>query len=297
VAQIERQCRRRLSSFLAGAVTGLALASGSAHADTEATGAVAKDFSEWFVRSDQAKETQPHWMTPVITVTPRLEQEYRYDQLWQDRPNDVSRTNYGLNKGLELIPTPRTEVIISVPGYIKDTSPAKDQSGWADETLLLKYRFLSANEEHGNYIFTGFVGVTLPTGSGAYTADQTIWTPTISGGKGWGTRTSGFDIQSTLGVSYAVGGQAALGQPLVWNTAFQGHVLSRLWPELEVNYMRWMQGDKAGESQTAIAGGCVLGRYELGHRVKFAAGVAYQKAVTSVRTFDDSWILTLRFAF
>src|SRR5438309_842053 len=27
-----------------------------------------------------AKESQPHWMTPVVTVTPRLEQEFRYDQ-------------------------------------------------------------------------------------------------------------------------------------------------------------------------------------------------------------------------
>src|SRR5438477_5012549 len=29
-----------------------------------------------------AKESQPHWMTPVVTVTPRLEQEFRYDQFF-----------------------------------------------------------------------------------------------------------------------------------------------------------------------------------------------------------------------
>ena len=31
----------------------------------------------WFATSDAAKEAQPHWMTPVVTVTPRLEQEIR----------------------------------------------------------------------------------------------------------------------------------------------------------------------------------------------------------------------------
>ena len=101
--------------------------------------AVSKYFSEWFERSDRAKETQPHWMTPVVTVTPRLEQEYRYDQLWQIRPKGVSRENFGLNKGLELIPTEHTEVIISVPGYIKETGPkGVTEEGWADESFLLK---------------------------------------------------------------------------------------------------------------------------------------------------------------
>ncbi len=31
----------------------------------------------WFATSEAAKEAQPHWMTPVVTVTPRLEQEIR----------------------------------------------------------------------------------------------------------------------------------------------------------------------------------------------------------------------------
>src|SRR5579859_249829 len=34
-------------------------------------------FDNWFVRSDAAKASQPHWMTPLVTVTPRLEQEVR----------------------------------------------------------------------------------------------------------------------------------------------------------------------------------------------------------------------------
>src|ERR1700758_24303 len=72
---------------------------------------------DWFAISDAAKESQPHWMTPVVTVTPRLEQEFRYDPRWQDRPRGAQLDTYGGGKALELIPTPDTEVIIGVPAY------------------------------------------------------------------------------------------------------------------------------------------------------------------------------------
>jgi len=219
--------------------------------------AIAEYFRDWFKRSDAAKESQPHWMTPVVTVTPRLEQEFRYDQLWQYKPNNASVQDWGLNKGLELIPTEQTELIISVPGYVKETnSKGQTTQGWADETLLVKLRMLSENEEHGNYIVTGFLGVSIPTGDPAlkspYANDQTIWTPTIAGGKGWGDREQGFDIQSTLSVSWGDVNQTALGEPIVWNTTFQGHVFDKLWPAVEVNYTHWEQGTNAGKSQTVI---------------------------------------------
>jgi hypothetical protein len=34
-------------------------------------------FSNWFARVEQAQASQSHWMTPLTTVTPRLEQELR----------------------------------------------------------------------------------------------------------------------------------------------------------------------------------------------------------------------------
>src|SRR5690242_17411162 len=134
----------------------------------------------WFATSDAAKESQPHWMTPVVTVTPRLEQEFRYDQSWQDRPRDVTLDNWGGGKGLELIPTLNSELIIGVPAYQVRDTPTAHVSGWADETLLLKYRIAAANEEHGNYIVTGFLGVSVPTGAAAFTNHKTIITPTLA---------------------------------------------------------------------------------------------------------------------
>lgn len=43
-------------------------------------------FSDWFTRVDQAQADQPHWVTPIVTVTPRLEEELRYDQFWERNP-------------------------------------------------------------------------------------------------------------------------------------------------------------------------------------------------------------------
>lgn len=250
----------------------------------------------WFQISDAAKESQPHWMTPVVTVTPRLEQEFRYDQSWQSRPNDVTLDNYGGGKGLEVIPTLNTEVIIGVPAYEVRDTPKGRTTGWADETFLLKYRFAAENEEHGNYIVTGFLGVSVPTGSEAFTNHKTIVTPTLAGGYGWGTREQGFNIQSTLGIAIPTGNTSTLGQPVTWNTAFQGHV-GKLWPELEVNYTYFKEGPNDGKSQTALTAGVVLGRFELNHRLRFIIGGGYQWVVSSFKTFNDTWIVTARLAF
>jgi hypothetical protein len=78
-----------------------------------------------------------------------------------------------------------TELIVGVPAYQTRNTPKGKVDGWADESLLLKYRFVSANEESGNYIVTGFMGVSLPTGGDAFTNHTAIFTPTIAAGKGW----------------------------------------------------------------------------------------------------------------
>lgn len=253
-------------------------------------------FDQWFATSDAAKESQPHWMTPVVTVTPRLEQEYRYDQSWQNRPGSVDLTSYGGGKGLELIPTANTELIIGQPAYLSRETPKARTSGWADESFLLKYRFVSANEEHGNYIVTGFLGVSVPTGSEAFTNHHAITTPTIAIGKGWGTREAGFDIQSTLGISIPSTSLRTLGEPVVWNTAFQYHI-QKLWPELEANYTHYKNGPNDGKNQLALTAGLVAGRFELNHRVKLIIGGGYQRAVSSFRTFEHTWLVTARAAF
>lgn len=283
------------SMSLVLAAAALALAA-TARADEAPSNATASFVDSWLQTSDAAKESQPHWMTPVVTVTPRLEQEYRYDQTWQDRPKDVTLDSYDGGKGLELIPTPNTELIIGMPGYqVRETAKGRT-TGWADETLLLKYRFAAENEEHGNFIVTGFLGVSLPTGGEAFTNHKTIVTPTLAAGRGWGTRDAGFDIQSTLGIAIPTGNLATLGKPITWNTTFQGHI-GKLWPELEAQYIYFKDGPNDGRSQTALTAGLVVGRFQLGQRARLIIGGAYQRVVSSFKTFNDTWLLTGRIAF
>ena len=251
----------------------------------------------WFAVSDASKEEQPHWMTPVVTVTPRLEQEFRYDQSWQNRPKFVDIANYGSGKGLELIPTENTELIIGVPAYETRNTPKGKVDGWADETLLVKYRFASANEEQGNYIATAFLGVSVPTGGSVFTNNDTIVTPTIAAGYGWGTRSSGFDIQTTLGISIPSGDKRTLGVPTVWNIAFQGHVLDKLWPEIEASTTYFKDGPNDGKTQVALTYGLVAGRFELTRRIRLIVGGGYQKPVSPFYTFNHQWTLTARAAF
>jgi len=52
----------------------------SAPPETNASGVVEDYFADWFDRVEAVQASQPHWMTPLVTVTPRLEQEVRYDQ-------------------------------------------------------------------------------------------------------------------------------------------------------------------------------------------------------------------------
>src|SRR3984957_13237972 len=125
--------------------------------------AIVDYFVNWFPRVTKIQSEQPHWITPLVTVTPRLEEEVRYDQLWQANPHGVATDNFGAGKGLELIPFQNTEIILGVPAWIAHNGHIRHGSDipkddWADETFLVKYRLLSANEENGNYILTAFMG-------------------------------------------------------------------------------------------------------------------------------------------
>ncbi len=253
----------------------------------------------WTNRVDATQAEQPHWMTPLVTVTPRLEEEVRYDQIWQTRAAGASMDNFGNNKGLELIPAEPIEVILGVPGYeVVKNGKGTTKEGWADETFTVKYRIAAENEEHGNYIATAFLGVSVPTGDPAFTANETIWTPTLAFGKGWGSRTQGFDIQSTLGAGIPADNEAGLGIPITWNIAFQGHVLSeKLWPEVEVNWTHYHDGPNNGKDQVYYTLGVVAGRIPLTGRLRLAIGGGYEQVVTGFGTFRHALVLSGRLPF
>jgi hypothetical protein len=255
-------------------------------------------FINWFPRVTQIQSEQPHWVTPLVTVTPRLEEEVRYDQLWQANPHGVATDNFGAGKGLELIPFQNTEIILGVPAWIAHNGHirhGKDiaTDDWADETFLVKYRLLSANEEHGNCILTGFMGFSAPTGSHGNSSGHALFTPTIAGGKGFGD----FDVQSTVGITFPNGGEDRLGWPLAWNTAFQYRICKYSWPEFETNYTWFAKGTRTGQSQLFLTPGLVLGRFPVHERVGVTIGAGYQVAVTDHPTYHNAVILSARIPF
>jgi hypothetical protein len=249
-------------------------------------------FADWFAGVDKSKDEQPHWVTPLATTTPRLEEEYRYDQLWQPNAKGVTTDNYDGGKGLELIPFEKVEVIFNVPPYLDHNSPSA-VNGFGDVAFLVKYRLLAANEQHGNYILTAFLGWSLPTGDHANGALHAVVTPTIAYGKGFGD----FDAQGTFGVAFPVADTDIVGRSYLWNNAFQYRIMRKFWPEVELNSTFFQQGDHDGMKQTFVTPGLVIGRLHLYKRVGLTIGGGYQIAATHFHTNNHNAILTVRFPF
>ncbi len=249
-------------------------------------------FDTWLERVSETQAQQPHWITPLVTVTPRLEQEFRLD-IFRQQPSGHDLVNLGGGKGLELIPTAHTEIIIAAPPpYVLHNNPAM-RDGFGDQSFLLKYRLLSANEQNGNYILTLFLGGSIPTGTYKNGAAAAVVTPTIAAGKGFGR----FSVQSTFGVGLPVDSQDILGHPIAWNTAFQYHIHRFFWPELEINSTFFEGGTHDGEKQTFLTPGLVIGRIPIHNRVGLTLGSGMQIAASRFHLYDHNLIFTARLPF
>ncbi len=250
-------------------------------------------WARWFKRSDHSKAEQPHWLTPLATTTPRLEQELRYDVNWaQPKPGGPWTETYGNNKGLELIPFERVEIITAIPAYVVHNNPAT-KDGWGDWQVLVKYRLLSANEENGNYILTAFVSSTFPSAGYGNGNPAAVITPTLAYGKGWGM----FDMQGTIGAAEPAAKTSIIGRSYAWNHTFQLHVDGKLWPELEVNQTWFSGGKNDGKEQTFLTPGVVIGRFHITDRVGFTFGTGVQIAVSAFHTSDHTIIWSMRTPF
>ena len=249
-------------------------------------------FADWFARVDKTKDEQPHWVTPLATTTPRLEEEYRYEQLWQTNAKGITTDNFDGGKGLELIPFEKVEAIFNVPPYLVHNDPTVPD-GFGDVAFLVKYRLISANEEHGNYILTAFVSWSLPTSDHKNGALHAVITPTIAYGKGFGN----FDLQGTFGVGLPTVDTTLVGRNYAWNNTFQYRVFRKFWPEVELNSTFFQDGKNDGQKQNFVTPGLVMGRFRLWGRVGFTAGGGYQIATTHFHTSNHNAILSIRFPF
>ncbi|MEO6965358.1 MAG: hypothetical protein ABI076_05605 [Acidobacteriaceae bacterium] len=248
--------------------------------------------SRWLGNVTKIQSMQPHWITPVVLVTPRLEQEFRADFVRQLLPDHAHTWNYDNGKGLEFIPQSHIELLFNLPPYIRH-NPNGAMNGFGDVSFVMKYRILSANEKKGNYILTAFFGGNVTTGTFKNGARSSALTPTLAGGKGWGR----FDIESTLGGTLPVQSVATVGRSIVWNSVAQEHVGRYVWPEIEANSTFYEGGDKDGKKQVFITPGLVAGRFPIHNRVGLTLGVGMQIAATRYHSYNHALIFSARLPF
>jgi hypothetical protein len=275
-------------------------------------------FASWLDMVSATQAAQPTWMTPLVTVTPRLEQEFRFD--FYDQQNGTGSqgngqhiVNYGGPGGprVEFIPAWNWEVILAPPPYETATGPKGDAQGEGDwPAFLVKYRFISANQQNGNYIVTAFFQIADPLGTPGKISNNVLTAqPTLAVGKGRGD----FDIQSTVSVQVPVSALSSTGEtremnmsnfgdPILCNTTFQYHFLQYFWPEIEVNYEYWPNGEHTGLNQVLLTPGIIFGRFKIGQDsptrpINLIFGVGYQVAVTQNPVTQNNIVATGRITF
>ena len=270
----------------------------AAHADPSipaCDGSVLSDRQDNFSKT---RDAQPHWESLLAMASPRLTQGFRYNYARQYSADGSVLENYGMGKGLDLIVGRNFAIQAGVPAYIEKRNNGSGSGGWADEALLGRYRFASASEENGNYIFSGSLGVSIPTGTSRFSAHRTVFTPALAGGKGWGTKFRGFSIQSSISASVPDGNLAGIGMPVSGSAAFQAHSFRYVWPEVEAAYTHWHKGAYDGKNQLVLTYGLVFGRFEIEGRKKLTLGIGYrEQAGTRFGTLVREWISMIKLSF
>lgn len=299
-------CRRVRSTRLRTASV-VALLFSLAGALTFAQGGAGGDslIARYQARVTATQNQQPHWITPLVTVTPRLEQEFRADFVQQSTTGGLHTWTLGNGKGLEVIPARRIELLFNVPPFMSHEGAAQTSDGFGDVSFNSKFRFFARNEEHGNTIVTGFFAGSIPTGKNGNGSCCAVVTPTLAVGKGWGP----IALTSTAGGSLPVTNAAELGHAIIWNTAGQYHVAGRglgrfFWPEVEANSRFFIGGADDGKATTYLTPGIVIGRIPLTHpqgdrpgRLGLTFGAGEQIAVTQFYRTNHNVVITVRMPF
>jgi hypothetical protein len=276
-----------------------------------ATGGIAGALAAWEAWVARARATQPYWSTPLITTTGLLEQRVRFDVDLQHSGNGTSTTDIDGGKGLDLIVSETSEVQFAAPPYyirsgVAGTGPTNKGSiqplaGFNDWAFLrFKQRLASSPASDGNYVLTALLQIQAPSGIPRLTSNSWEYLPTLAFGKGWGA----FDIQGTVGGVVPASHATIIGYQVQTNLAFQYHVLRVLWPELEVSWTYYANGQRGGLNQVYLTPGLLLGRFSLSDRLKLTFGVGYQAAVAPALVvkpltpaFNHAWLFSTRMNF
>jgi hypothetical protein len=246
----------------------------------------------WMRKVDEARASQPHFVSPLVTTHVMLVEQYRYDMSWQqDSPGGTETSNYGASRGLEIIPTTRFEVGVFPPGYLAHQSQTPD--GFGDLSWQMKFRAFSATEGKGDYFVGFFLGGSFPTGTPPNGLGRTVLSPTFAAAKGLGP----WDVQSTMGANLPASGTNLLGRAIVFNTAVDYRIKGKIWPMLEQNSIFWSGGSLDGKKEVFLTPGLVVGSCPLAERLHLSVGGGIQIAVTQFHQYNRRAILSVRFPF
>jgi len=229
---------RTISSLLLAA----AFAAGSCIATAQ------QSFTERFTAHNSAMSAvQPAWITPLVEADPRLVQYARASFSNEYAAARTQTVSYGNGRGFGLIGGDRYEFDFTPPSYIQHNSTAVD--GLGDASTLVKYRIVSSNNDHGNFIVTALLSHSFATGTYKNGAATDSWGPTLAGGFGFHRR---FEVESTLGGTMPTGKIATQGRSIAWNALAQAHATSHVWFELENNATFYFAGSHDGKMQNFV---------------------------------------------
>jgi len=265
--------------------------------------AVSNFIAAWQARAAQVRANQPAWSSPLITTTGMLEQRFRFDVSEEHAVNGADTTVLGGGRGLDLIVSNSNEIQITAPPYdIRNTSTGKGSFSGFDDWAFLRVKQLLASSpaSGGNYFITAWLQIQAPTGIAPLTSNAWTYLPTLAIGKGWGD----FDIQATVGGVLPASRVATLGDQIQTNVAFQYHLMKVLWPEFEVNWTCYADGQRGGLNQVYLTPGLVIGRFRLADGILFTTGIGYQIAVAPnyrpspmTPAYSNALVFTSRFNF
>ncbi len=266
-------------------------------------GPVAAWFADWDRRAAAARARQPEWSSPVVTTTALLEQRARFDTSFQQAGNRSDTISLDGGKGLDLIVSPTQEIQVAVDPYvIRTTASGKGQvTGFNDWPVVrFKQRLASSPRGAGDYVVSAWLQAQAPTGVAALSSRAFTLLPTLGFGKGVGR----FVAQGTVGAVVPTAHEGRLGTQLTANVALQCQVLRVLWPQIEVNWTRYLDGLRGGKNQVFLTPGLVIGRLPITRRLRFTFGVGYQAALAPryrpsplLPAYNHAWIITTRMSF
>lgn len=256
-------------------------------------------FARYQARVAAAQVNQPRWATPLVTVSPRIEQGFRTDFTRQSLASGRTSWNYGGAKGLQFIPLPRVEIRLSPPPFFTHSSP-KVEDGFGDVAFRAKYRMYGSNEEHHNAITTFDFAASVPTGKSGNGSCCAVLTPALEVGKGFG----GLAVTTSIGGTLPVTNAKGLGRQIAWNTAAEYRATRFVWVDVEVNATYFRGGRNDGKEQTFMTPGVIVSRLPLIHRqgargdvLAITLGLGEQIALTHWNTYNHAPIATARLRF